>query len=414
VTRTAVSRRRALIGLNLVTFFWDLGMGASMPVIPLLSYQFIPDLALAGIVTAVGGVGALFMGYLSGPLMDRFGRRGITLWGIGIRAVFSFGEGLAPTYYWLVVARFGSAIGTAIRGTGLSVITADLATQEDRGAISGGRQTLGQIGSVLGPVIGGVLWAATGDIRAPFIFNGLSKLVCFVIFLYVMQETRDPSPLSRVSSLGSPGTHQTRDQSPGTSDLIGALFSTGFAFVIYIVFLESLFKQAIINVVLPVYVQHQLGRSETDLGLIIGAIGMGSLLVALPAGVIADKWGVRTGIVAGSALTAAALLVTGLTGYVDVALALALGAGTALLFVGGQAYAIDLAPPGARGQFFGIRASASNAAILLGPLIVGGLTDRLGYAFPFLMLATFVLVSAPMALLATPRRNKAPVLRNEV
>ena len=187
-----------------------------------------------------------------------------------------------------------------------------------------------------------------------------------------------------------------------------------FAFVIYIVFLESLFKQAIINVVLPVYVQHQLGRSETDLGLIIGAIGMGSLLVALPAGVIADKWGVRTGIVAGSALTAAALLVTGLTGYVDVALALALGAGTALLFVGGQAYAIDLAPPGARGQFFGIRASASNAAILLGPLIVGGLTDRLGYAFPFLMLATFVLVSAPMALLATPRRNKAPVLRNEV
>ena len=60
-----MNRRRTLLGINLVSFFWGLGMGASMPVIPLLSYQFVPDLALAGVVTAVGGVGALFMGYLS-------------------------------------------------------------------------------------------------------------------------------------------------------------------------------------------------------------------------------------------------------------------------------------------------------------------------------------------------------------
>ena len=44
------------------------------------------------------------------------------------------------------------------------------------------------------------------------------------------------------------------------------LLTGAFAFAAYVVFLESLIRQAILNVVLPVYVQKELGRSETEHG----------------------------------------------------------------------------------------------------------------------------------------------------
>ena len=84
------------------------------------------------------------------------------------------------------------------------------------------------------------------------------------------------------------------------------------------------------------------------------------------------------------------------SGYIDAPLAALLGAGTALFFIGGQAFAIDLAPPAARGQFFGVRSTASNLAILVGPLIVGKATDLLGYSFPFLFVAAMIAMLLPL------------------
>ena len=114
-------RSRNLFWINASTFSWNLGLGASIPVVPLLAYQFVPDLALAGLVVAIGGAARLFSGYLTGPLVDRFGRLGVVRTGVFIRMVFSFLEGLSGGYLELVAYRFGSSVGTSVFGTSVTV-----------------------------------------------------------------------------------------------------------------------------------------------------------------------------------------------------------------------------------------------------------------------------------------------------
>ena len=57
---------------------------------------------------------------------------------------------------------------------------------------------------------------------------------------------------------------------------------------------------------------------------------------------------------------------------------LVMGLGTGLLMVTAQAYAMDIAPKGARGHFFGINQSAQSGANLVGPLVVGFVVDQVG------------------------------------
>ena len=86
------SRTRALVALNLAALLWSIGLGAAVPVIPLLSYRFVPSAFAAALVTSVGGLGRLLISYFAGDMMDRFGKRRISLIGIFIRMTFSFLE----------------------------------------------------------------------------------------------------------------------------------------------------------------------------------------------------------------------------------------------------------------------------------------------------------------------------------
>ena len=148
-------RRRVIWGQYFMSFSWSLGLWAAVPVVPILSLQLVDNIALAGLVVSIGGAGRFFVSYITGAMLDRFGRRGVGALGIFIRMVFSFLEGISPTYFALVAFRFGSGIGTSIWGTAHQTITADVSTAEDRGRISGRKQGWMHFGAIVGPVVGG-------------------------------------------------------------------------------------------------------------------------------------------------------------------------------------------------------------------------------------------------------------------
>lgn len=406
-------RAKVIIGLNIISFSWSVGLGASIPLIPLFAYQFVPNLALAGVVTAIGGVGSIFASYITGILIDRMGRRGVTAFGIALRMVFSFAEGLPRNIYELAFYRFMSAVGTSIYGAGSQVIMADISTRQDRGSLFGGRQSFSHIGNILGPIIGGWVWGRATPlmgpdaIRLPFFINGFSKLICLITFLTMVAETKAyaAEPAAPAAGAAAPleQTAPRQQAAPvGTrlpvSALVKAIFATGFFFVIYEVFATTLFRQGITNVILPVYSRHVLQLSQEQVGIIISAISMGNLISSFPAGYIADHWGVRWGILPGVMVSVAALVMFAAAGTGSVPLAVAMGIGTSLTNVGGRAFAVDIAPRASRGQFFGIQSSAGNFAQLLGPLLIGGVTDRLGFGFPFMFLAVLYAVMIPMCL----------------
>jgi MFS family permease len=404
---TQVSRRRVIWGLNITAFSWSLGLGAAVPVIPLLSNELQPGLALAGLVVAMGGLGRLAVSYITGGMLDRFGRRRVGIVGVTIRMIFSFLEGLSPTYFALVVFRFGSGVGTAIWGTGLATITADISTSSDRGSISGRRQGYAQLGAVLGPFIGAAAWGITGDIRVPFFINGFSKLVCLLVFIFIMMETRTLSdaPGEPAARRRAPAPPQDASQRSGAvrwgSAFVVGLASSGMFLVLFGMFTVGMFRAAVPDTVLPVYLRNVLELPQSQLGLVISAMGVGGLVASFVGGRVSDRWNVAAAILPGAALCSGGLvlLTLGAGGIAIVGLGVALGAGVALIHVGTQAFAVDVSPPGARGKFFGKTQASMNLATLVGPLFVGAVADALGYDAAFLMLAVFFLAMMPIALL---------------
>ena len=359
--------------------------------------------------------------------MDRFGKRKISLVGIFIRMVFSFLEGLSRSYLQLVLFRFGSGVGTAVWGTGLTSMTADIAKRGDRGRLSGLRTTLADLGHVVGPFLGGWAWGATGSIRVPFFINGFSKFGVFLTILFLMRESVQlpddpPAPAGTPAPPGAPPplAQEKRTDAPrgaGRSELAVAVISMGFLFIIYTLFIESLFREGITNVVMPLYAKLELELSQTNTGLIISAIGFGGMVSALPAGFIADRWGIRAALIPAALVStvsmiflalnagAAATLVAGVPLNL-VLTSFAAGVGTGVVNVATQAYSIDLSPRGARGRFFGLSMATRHFATLVGPLLIGGLAD-FSYSYTFVLLAVLFATIAPAGLLIIKDRPRA-------
>ncbi len=406
-------RTRNLFWINASTFSWNLGLGASIPVVPLLAYQFVPDLALAGLVVAIGGAARLFSGYFTGPLVDRFGRLGVVRIGVFIRMVFSFMEGLSGGYLELVTYRFFSSMGTSVYGTGVTVMMADMATSRDRGRLAGGRTSLAQLGNVFGPAVGAALWAATGDLRTPFLFNGCTKLVCMLIFLFCVKETQGyqkedeaaaqaaaapapkPVPVAAQAAASVASTAATPAHEFGLRDMLltGPFFLTMFA-----AFAAALFQQGVQNTVLAVFLKEVLERDKEQIGVVLTCISLGQLLIGFPVGWMVDRWGVRSGLLPGSILASATLAYLAFTADASIPWALVMGAGYGMVAVTASAYAMDIAPSHARGHFFGINQGAVSGANLAGPLILGFFIDHFGYGWGFGVIALLIAAVAPMSL----------------
>jgi MFS transporter, DHA1 family, multidrug resistance protein len=399
-----ISKRRVVWGLNTVAFSWSVGLGAAVPVIPLLAMQLQDNIALAGLVITVGGAGRLVVSYGTGYFLDHFGRRRVAIVGVTIRMIFSFAEGLSPTYMALVGSRFMSGVGTAIWGTGLATITADISTRADRGSITGGRQGFMHLGQIIGPIIGAASWAATGDIRVPFMINGFSKMICLFVFLFVMVETRSlsddveddqPAPVAPASA------QEPSPAKPGLLATWGALFASGFILVLIGLFASGLFRAAVGDTIIPVYVRNELGLPQSSLGFILSAIGVGGLAASFAGGRMADRWGVGSVMVPGALIMAVglAILIAGPGSLGLILLGAVLGAGVTLVHVGTNAFAIDISPRGRRGRFFGQTQAAMHSAALVGPIAVGAIADFLGFSAVFAVLAAFFLFLAPVGVL---------------
>ncbi len=415
-------RRRVIWGQYIMSFSWSLGLWAAVPVIPILSLQLNENIALAGLVVSIGGAGRFLVSYTTGPLLDRFGRRGIGAFGIFVRMVFSFLEGLSPTYLSLLAFRFGSGIGTSIWGTAHQTITADVSTPEDRGRISGRKQGWAQFGAIIGPVVGGAAWAITGDIRMPFFINGFSKMVCLFVMIFMMVETRQlsmrpasaPAPVPARETAGPPLPRPTGHLSPffirvgyaavsmgNVPSVIVSMAATGFLYVLIGTFAVNLMRATVQDLVLPVYVEEVLGLAESQLGIVIAAMGIGGLLASVAGGWATDRWGVQTALVPGALIATAGLVLTaqGPALFGMVLLAVALGGAAALVMVGTQAFSIDVSPPGARGRFFGRTQAAGHFATFVGPFAIGGIADIFGLGAAFYVIGGIFLFMAPIGVL---------------
>ena len=174
-----------------------------------------------------------------------------------------------------------------------------------------------------------------------------------------------------------------------------------FRLLLYGLILASAAAQFALVPVMPVYA-HQLGLSGLQQGLLLGATGLATLAVSVPAGTLSDRFGARRITLAAGLLMAAATLGQALAGSFPALLAarLAFGAGYGVLWTAGLCW---LAAAAGGPRALGGSVASAGVGGVAGPAVSGALTEHLGLAVPLLAAAAgFAVITAGLAALRVP------------
>src|SRR6478609_1631141 len=168
--------------------------------------------------------------------------------------------------------------------------------------------------------------------------------------------------------------------------------------VIYpIVFFDALLMFALVPL-LPDDVD-ALSMSKAQAGAVIGIYSAATLVMALPSGRVADRFGPRRITIAGVALMTASTLVYAFAHSFWMLLAARGGQGTAsaISWTAGLAWLSSGTPPERRGATLGMAMTCGSVGALLGPVLMGPLSSWLGIRTPFVLLAAVALMLTGLA-----------------
>ena len=173
----------SLMRLFLLSFFWSFLMSNNAVAVPLLSIEVFRAQAtdVGMLFVVMGVVAAIVQFFLISKIAALFGDRTVIIGGLTLMALgFMIMPFLPPTLILLYVAVAIAALGSA---TARPVITALISkeTKEGQGATMGTANAFESLGRLIGPILGGILFAF--HVSIPFLFSGAVVLLALVFLV---------------------------------------------------------------------------------------------------------------------------------------------------------------------------------------------------------------------------------------
>jgi MFS family permease len=147
-----------------------------------------------------------------------------------------------------------------------------------------------------------------------------------------------------------------------------------FLLVAAVVLVDTMFFAAVAPL-LPHY-SDELGLSKTGAGVLTAAYPAGTFAGAVPAGLLAARWGVKPTLLTGLALLGVTSLVFAFAGNIVLldSARFVQGLGGACMWAAGMAWLVSAAPADRRGELIGSALAAAIVGVLLGPVLGGAAT----------------------------------------
>ena len=143
----------------------------------------------------------------------------------------------------------------------------------------------------------------------------------------------------------------------------------------------------------PTYAD-QLGLTETQTGMLLGAASLAPVVIAIPVGVYADRIGARRLALAGAVVLAVGTLGQGLTETFSILLVsrVVLGIGSAVIWTAGTAWLSDSVSERRRSAALGAVMTVAGVGASIGPAYAGYVAEAMGTGAPFLIAAAGIVV----------------------
>ncbi len=340
-----------------------LGMGITLPVLPLHLEDSGLSLSTVGLVVGATGVGSALGGVPASAFGDRWGNDRLMFTAVALQAATLAAFGLTDLAIVLLVLR--AALGVGMAGAGLSrqvyiSRSVDIGVRGRVMALVGGNHRLTL---VVGPLLGGWVYEEWGG-EAVFVLAG--AVTALGLLWIVLPGGADPhdGPDQRESN-GAVGPVLWHHRRLLARAALGPMLVMAARDGRY--------------VVVPL-IGDRLELSGTEIGALV-AVGTAADFLLFPvSGFVMDRFGRLFSMVPAFSLMAGGLVLLAVadTGAQAVVAGVVMGIGNGLSSGAMLTMASDLAPADGRGPFIAGFNMASGVGHLLGPIIVGWAADAIG------------------------------------
>ena len=327
---------------------------------------------MVSITAVVSTLTTIFMGTLSDRTRSKWGKRkpylflGYIFWGI-FTAIFPAAAWFQPVALGIFMAILFDSImtffGATANDAAFSAYVADVTTVENRGRVSGAVQITTWIAMLIVYGGAGFIIEAIGYTGFFYVVGGFTLLIG-LIFAPRLKETLETDKPKGTYWGQIAETFQWKNLL-AQRDLFLLLISL----TLFMLAINTFFSY------LMIYLQHYIKLSIGNSSLLVGAaIGIGGIGLAIPLGLLVDKWGRRQVAILSVLLESAGLILFSLSKTLPTLILSGivwLGAFTGWVIATG-AWTKDLYPEEKRGQFAGYFVLFNVAFTMIPGSLLGG------------------------------------------
>jgi MFS family permease len=156
------------------------------------------DSSLVGLMMMVGGLTNTFALLVTGNLCDRFGRKKMMVASMALQAVLTAGFAYVHTYVEFLLLYATTGILGSFYDPAQSAMIADLVQPERREEVYGLSYMISNIGTMVGPPIGGII-ASTSGYPLLYVYAAIFAAIAAAGLALLIKETYCPEKVSKMS-----------------------------------------------------------------------------------------------------------------------------------------------------------------------------------------------------------------------